>query len=296
MLERILDIAEAGAFIKVQREQLLIERQDAEAQRMPLEEVAALVVSHPAVTYTQAVLAGLMRHGGVFIACDGRRLPAGMMLPLVGHHLQQERIRIQLEAGKPVRKRAWQQIVRAKIRAQARLLHARTGEDCGLSAMAQRVRSGDPENLEAQAARRYWPALFSGVQFRRDPDGEGVNVWLNYGYAVLRGLVARAVVATGLHPSLGLQHHNRYDPYCLADDLMEPYRPLIDGAVVALGAPGGREVELTPAVKQALMAPLFTRQVVLGQERSLFEVLGLSAYSLQRMFQGEGKQIILPEW
>ncbi len=295
MLERIIDISEASVFLKVQHDLLIVCFGDNQEQRVPLEDIAALVVSHSAVTYTQAVLSGLMRHGAVFIACDSHRLPSGMMFPLVGHHLQQERMRIQVEAKLPVKKQAWRQLVRAKIHAQGRLLLQRTGADQGLRDMARRVRSGDPDNLEAQAARRYWQALFSGIQFRRDPDGEGVNSMLNYGYAVLRGIVARALAATGLHPSLGLQHHNRYDPFCLADDVMEPFRPLIDNAVATLVAPGGLEAKLTPTLKQKILEPLFDRYLVMGAQRSLFEVLGITAFSLVGMLQGESKKLILPE-
>jgi hypothetical protein len=174
----------------------------------------------------------------MFIVSNEKHLPAAMLLPLSTHSTQTERFARQAAVSLPTRKRAWQQIVQAKLRAQARLLEETTGADQGLHVMAGRVRSGDPDNLEAQAARVYWPALFgkeaSGEAFRRDPEGEGINVHLNYGYAVLRAIVARALCASGLHPSLGVHHHNRYDTFCLADDLMEPFRPLVDRVVAGL--------------------------------------------------------------
>lgn len=192
---------------------------------MPLADVAALIVSHPQVTYTHAVLPGLAAAGAIFVACDEKHLPAAMLLPLVAHSTQTERIGKQAALSLPTRKRLWQQIVQEQIYARARLLEERTGKDWGLTPMAAQVRSGDPQNLEGQAARIYWQNLFSPEPFRRDPEAEGLNSCLNYGYAVLRAAVARALCGAGLHPSLGLHHHNRYDPFCLADDFMEPFRP-----------------------------------------------------------------------
>jgi CRISPR-associated protein Cas1 len=211
---------------------------DTETQTIPFADIAVLVTSHPQISFTQAALAGLAAAGGMLIVSNEKHLPAAMLLPLSTHSTQTERFARQAAVSLPTRKRAWQQIVQAKLRAQARLLEETTGADQGLRVMAAKVRSGDPDNLEAQAARIYWPALLgkdaSGEPFRRDPEGEGINVHLNYGYAVLRAIVARALCASGLHPSLGVHHHNRYDTFCLADDLMEPFRPLVDRVVAGL--------------------------------------------------------------
>ncbi len=154
-----------------------------------------------------------------------------MLLPLVTHSLQAERFAAQARLAAPVRKRAWQQIVQAKITAQGRLLKERTHNDHGLDAIAKSVKSGDTANVEARAARIYWGKLFGETVFRRDADGDGLNACLNYGYAILRAVVARSLCGAGLHPSLGIHHHNRYDAFCLADDLMEPFRPLVDREV-----------------------------------------------------------------
>jgi CRISPR-associated protein Cas1 len=236
---------------------------DTETQTIPFADIAVLVTSHPQISFTQAVLAGLAAAGGTFIVSNEKHLPAAMLLPLSTHSTQTERFARQAAVSLPTRKRAWQQIVQAKLRAQARLLEETTGADQGLRQMAARVRSGDPDNLEAQAARIYWQALFgkdaSAEPFRRDPEGEGINAHLNYGYAVLRAIVARALCASGLHPSLGVHHHNRYDTFCLADDLMEPFRPLVDRVVARLrlsglpssdeeGAGGGETALSLPAV------------------------------------------------
>jgi CRISPR-associated protein Cas1 len=218
---------------------------DTQTQTIPFADIAVLVTSHPQISFTQAVLAGLAAAGGMFIVSNEKHLPAAMLLPLSTHSTQTERFARQAAVSLPTRKRSWQQIVQAKLRAQARLLEETTGADQGLRQMAARVRSGDPDNLEAQAARTYWQALFgegpSGEPFRRDPEGGGINVHLNYGYAVLRAIVARALCASGLHPSLGVHHHNRYDTFCLADDLMEPFRPLVDRVVARLRLPYSAE-------------------------------------------------------
>jgi CRISPR-associated protein Cas1 len=290
MTEHLIDIADQPARLKVAHEQIVIASGETE-RRVPLAEVGALVVSHPTVTYTQAVLAGLMAHGGVFIACDSRHLPVGMMLPLEGHHLHAERLQQQIAASEPTRKRLWQQVVRAKIGAQAALLRQRTGEDRGLEALAAKVRSGDPDNIEAQAARRYWTALFNDVSFRRNQDAPGLNAALNYGYTVLRGIVARAVVAAGLHPALGLHHHNRYDAFALVDDLMEPYRPIVD-EVVASDAVFAEP--LTPPCKRELVAEILGPHCIEGENRSLFDCAAMTAVSLVKVFQGAGRQLVLP--
>ncbi len=294
MTERLIDLSDAPARLSVKHAQLVMEHGE-EKQTLPLEDVAVLMVSNPGVTYTQAVLSGLMERSGVFIACDGKHLPAGMMLPLEGHHLQTERLKAQVEAGLPTRKRAWQEIVQAKVRAQGRLLDELHGDARGLLEMAKRVKSGDTDNVEGQAARKYWRALFGDPTFQRDRDLPGANAMLNYGYTVLRGIVARAVVAAGLHPSIGVHHHNRYDAYCLADDLMEPFRPRVDKAVVLYLREEEEPEELTPAVKRHLVAALLERHTVDGEERTLFDGAARSAVSMVRVFQGQRKTLVLPE-
>ena len=295
MIERLIDFSEAGGRVSVNHDQLTIAREESPPYSAPLDEVAVVVISHPAVTLTQSVLSGLMAHGAVFVVCDERKLPSGMMLPLEGHHLQGERLEYQMNASQPVRKRAWQQIVQAKILAQGRLLSELRGTDAGLLALANNVRSGDPDNLEGQAARRYWPLIFGEVSFRRDNDLAGLNSVLNYGYSVLRAIVARAIVAAGLHPSIGVHHHNRYDAYRLADDLMEPFRPLVDRVAAALAAQYGFDLDLDKDTKRALLSAFMGRYVVDGEDRSLFEVASRAAVSLVLVFQGRRKELLLPE-
>jgi len=293
MTDRVVDISDGPAALSVADERLTIRRGD-ETHRIPLGEVGVVVVAHPAVTYTHAVLAGLARHGGALIACGPDRMPAAMLLPVAGHHAQAERFDRQAHASAPTRKRLWQQLVRAKIKAQARLLEAVHGSDAGLAALISRVRSGDPQNVEATAARRYWGALF-GKAFRRRHDAEDHNRNLNYGYAVLRGVVARAVCAAGLHPSLGLHHHNRYDAYCLASDLTEPFRPVVDRAVFEWVGEHGTDAPFDKSAKAHLLHALIARYNIRGEWRTLFDVLSRTAASLAAVFEGRRKALLLPE-
>lgn len=292
MTERILDLAERPAHLSTRHGQLLLRSGD-EERSMPLAEVAVLIASNPTITVTQGALAGLLDAGGVFVLCDGKRMPAGMMTALEGHHLHAERLRLQIEGSEPLRKQAWRQIVQAKVRAQAALLVARTGEDRGLETLARRVRSGDLDNIEAQAARKYWSAAF-GPAFRRDRDAPGANALLNYGYMALRAVVARAVVAAGLHPAIGVQHKNRYNAFSLVDDLMEPYRPLVDARVL-LHLEAQPAPELDVVTKRFLLEALLLRYPLGGEQRTLFDCAATSAVSLVQYLDGKQKQLHFPD-
>lgn len=295
MTNRILDLAGSGADLRVEYEQLKIEAGGSLAGSVPLADVAAVVLANPQIRCSHAALAGLMRHGAAVVCCDEKCLPLGLMLPLRGHSTQAERFAAQAAASLPTRKRLWRQIVRGKILAQAELLTAVRGTDAGLPGLAAAVRSGDRENIEARAAQRYWPLLFDDPTFRRRREAPDQNRYLNYGYAVLRAITARAIVAAGLHPGLGLHHHNRYDAYCLAADLMEPYRPAVDAAVLECVRTYGPDAALIPAVKQVLLAPLVSRFCSGGQARTLFDLAAHTAASLARVFLGEEDKLVLPE-
>ena len=319
MTDRILDLSERPAHLSVRNELLVIRfGRDVPAERLtetapravstpeaagaalpethtiPLADIAVVIASHPQISYTHAVLAGLAAAGGMFVVCDQKHLPAAMLLPLVTHSTQTERFAAQAKLSLPTGKRLWQQIAQAKIRAQARLLEERTGKDWGLGALAGRVRSGDPDNLEGQAARIYWRALFADEDFRRDPEGEGVNACLNYGYAVLRAAVARAICGTGLHPSLGIHHHNRYDAFCLADDLMEPFRPVVDRVVAKLRDARGDNIPLDKEAKRALLAALLDRFTAENESRTLFDWVSRPACSLAAVIAGDAEKLEIP--
>lgn len=312
MADRILDLSDRPAYLSVNNALLVIRfgsagvsrapvgessgvpPQPAQTLTIPLDDLAAVIVSHPQATYTHAVLSGLAAAGAMFVACDEKHLPAAMLLPLVTHSTQTERFAAQAKVSLPTCKRLWQQIVQAQILARGRLLTERTGKDWGLTLVAAKVRSGDPENLEAHAARIYWQALFHGEDFRRDREAEDINRHLNYGYAVLRAIVARAICGAGLHPSLGLHHHNRYDAFCLADDLMEPFRPVVDRVVARLRDERGSEVPLDKESKKAILEGLLGRFTAENESRTLFDWTSGMASSLAAVIEGRGEKLEIP--
>lgn len=319
MTERIIDLAESAAYLRIRNRQLVIQPSRAHQSRdregassptpdrhppddesipsdasVPLTEVAALIVAHPQVQCSQPVLAELMNAGGAFIVCDSRSLPVGMMLPLNANTLQSQRLTAQASAPLPLKKQLWKQIVRRKILAQAELLTDLRGGDHGLSDLARAVRSGDSDNREAVAARRYWPVLFDDPGFLRRFDAPDANRLLNYGYAVLRAVMGRAICGAGLHPSLGLHHHHRENPFCLADDLMEPFRPLIDAAVVEHVA-AGRGTELDRIGKQILLETILARYWADGEVRTLFDLCARTAVSLVKCLSKKSDSLDYPK-
>lgn len=227
-MDRIVDIASDGLHLSLHRGFLLVERDRAEVGRVALDDILALVVHARGITWTGNIVAALAERGAPIVFCNAAHAPVAVTLPLDGHHAQNARMQAQIAASGPLMKQLWRRIVAAKIMMQGGLLSARGAPGAEAFAfMARRVTSGDKENIEAQAARRYWPLLM-GPDFRRNRDADDVNALLNYGYAVMRATCARAIVAAGLHPTLGIKHSNRGNAFALADDLIEPFRPLVD--------------------------------------------------------------------
>lgn len=247
-MERIVDIETDGRRLSAMRGFMLIGDADGEVGRVPLDDVAAVIVHAHGVTWSGHLACALAERGAPIVFCASNHAPVAICLPLEGHHAQNAKLRAQWEAGRPLSKQLWRGLVVAKIRWQAAVLEANGIDATAFDLLARRVRSGDPENIEAQAARRYWPLLM-GADFRRDRAAGGVNGLLNYGYTVLRALCARSVVAAGLHPSIGVHHANRGDAFALADDLIEPFRGLVDALTLRLIANGVGEV--TPLAKRA---------------------------------------------
>lgn len=236
-MERIVDIATDGRHLSAHRGFMVVAEDRVEVGRVPLDDIAAVIVHAHGVTWSTSLVVALAERGAILLLCGNNHAPVAVCLPLDGHHAQNGRMRAQWEAGRPLVKQLWRRLVVAKIRWQGAALAA-TGKTHGaFELLARRVGSGDPDNVEAQAARRYWPLLM-GADFRRDRDAEGANALLNYGYAVLRSLCARAVVAAGLHPSIGVHHANRGNAFALADDVIEPFRPLVDLLTLRLLAAG----------------------------------------------------------
>ena len=288
-MERIVDIGTEGLHLSAHRGFLIVAKDRDEVGRIALDDVHAVILHAHGCTWTGNVVAALAERGAPIVFCNTNHSPVAVTLPIAGFHAQGGRMRAQWEAGKPLAKQLWQRIVRAKIAMQGALLAFNgSPEATAFDLIARRVRSGDPDNLEAQAARRYWPALM-GPDFRRDRDAAGTNALLNYGYAVIRATVARAVVAAGLHPTIGIFHANRGNAFALADDLVEPFRPLVDALVLSLI---GQGVEtLDPAIKRRFVQ-LIAFDVRIGDEMSPVSVAAQRlAQSLARSFETDASDL-----
>jgi CRISPR-associated protein Cas1 len=295
--DKIIDISDAVVSLNVRLANLVIDcGEDGGKTMVPLPEVAAVVLSNQHVTMTNAALAGIAANGGIVVVTDSKFQPAGMLLPLDAHYAQGERFRLQAAVAQPVQKRLWQQAVRSKILAQASVLKRLTANDGGLPHLGSRVASGDTGNHEAQAAQRYWPLVFNNPHFRRNREAADQNRLLNYGYAVLRALTARAICSVGLHPALGIHHHNRYDPFALASDLMEPFRPMVDEAVAKIVFEQGGSDVLGKDMKRTIISGITGLIEVDGEKRTIFSVLAKTASSLAGVYAGERKKMFLPEW
>ncbi|QSH42239.1 type II CRISPR-associated endonuclease Cas1 [Lentisphaerota bacterium ZTH] len=296
MTDRIIDISGQPVFLNVTNRLLAIRNKEGKSQTLPLGDVAALLISNNAATMTHAVLDGIASSGGIVVICDQKHMPSGMLLPMQGHYIQTERFTAQAAASLPLKKRIWRQIVRDKIRNQATVLKLTGGDDGGLLPLVSLVRSGDSSNIEARAAKIYWRQLFKPVvDFKRDFDQDGINSWLNYGYAVLRAMTARAICASGLHPTLGVNHHNRYNPFCLADDLMEPFRPVVDLAVCRLLSSYSAAAELDAVIKREIISAVLCRVVFNGESITIFNALAKMSASLAFAFENNGRSIALPD-
>jgi CRISP-associated protein Cas1 len=291
MVGRVVEIETDGRHLAINRGFLVVSEQGAEAGGVPLDDIAAVIANAHGLTYSNNALVTLSRRGIPVVLCGANHTPAAIVWPVDSHHIQTGRMNDQVAAGAPLKKRLWAQLVRAKILAQAATLAAVGAPNTGFFLLSRKVRSGDPDNVEAEAARRYWPLLL-GTEFRRDTGGDGINSLLNYGYAVLRAGVARAVMAAGLHPGFGLMHSNRSNPMVLIDDLMEPFRPSVDREVYRLVRDGGREVNRdTKAALARIMVLDLPTNLGLSPLMVCAERL---AQSLTRAFAGEGDQLDLP--
>ena len=292
MIGRVIEIASEGCHLARYRGLMTVSRDGVEDGRVPLDDVGVLLCNARGLTYSNDLLVELAKRGAAVVLCGSNYLPVAWVWPLEGHHIQALRMRCQLEASLPLRKRLWQATVRAKIGQQQMTLEMLGKFDGDLDELARRVRSGDPENMEAQAARRYWPLLF-GPDFQRERFGEMPNPLLNYGYTVLRAATARAVAAAGLHPSLGIHHHNRYDAMCLVDDLMEPFRPAVDYAVARLVESGCAEV--TPDAKRTLVGVLAADMRTERGTTPLETCLERAAQSLAQSFEDQRAALTFPD-
>lgn len=265
-------------------------------RKVPIEDIGVVVLDNRQITITQGLLDALLENNCALITCDKSRMPVGLMLPLCGNTTQNERFRTQIDASLPLKKQLWQQTVQAKIKNQAALLHERGVVVSNMLIWSDKVKSGDSDNLEARAAAYYWKNIFPFIDdFTRGRDGIPPNNLLNYGYAILRAVIARALVSSGLLPTLGIHHHNRYNAYCLADDIMEPYRPYVDRLVLDIIFSGDDYTKLSVDVKSKLLSIPVIDVVINGERRPLMIAASITTSSLAKCFNGEIRKIIYPE-
>lgn len=263
---------------------------------IPIEDIGVIILDDRQITITQGALEVLLANNCAIITCDSKRMPVGLMLPLAGNTIQTERFKSQINSSLPLKKQLWQQTIEAKIRNQASLLKSVTGiEHNNMLKWASCVKSGDSDNMEARAAVYYWKTVFPrNPMFVRDYEEDGSNALLNYGYAILRAIVARGLVAGGLIPTLGIHHHNRYNAYCLADDIMEPYRPFVDKVVVDI-MDEDPDALLNQRTKVKLLG-LPTHEVFINEKRSpLMNAVSQTVVSLVKCFKGESRRLMYPE-
>ena len=263
----------------------------------PIEDIGVVVLDNKQITITSGALEALLENNCAVISCDSKSMPVGLMLPLCGNTTQNERFRDQLDASLPLKKQLWQQTIKMKIENQASVLSDSTGAEVrNMRVWANDVKSGDPDNLEARAAAYYWKNLFYGIKdFTRERDGIPPNNLLNYGYAILRAVVARGLVSSGMLPTLGIHHHNRYNAYCLADDIMEPYRPYVDELVVDIIKNGEDITELSRDIKAKLLNIPVLDVNINGRRSPLMIAVGQTTASLYKCFSGGLRRISYPE-
>ena len=286
-------------YLSLSNQQLVIKFPDKEKEdrTIPIEDIGVVVLENKQITITHALISALVENNCALITCDNNMLPSGLLLPLAVNTVQSERFNHQITASLPLKKQLWQQTIQCKIRNQATVLHTLHGLDCkNMLAWANDVRSGDADNKEARAAAYYWRKIFPDKKsFTRDQYGEMPNNLLNYGYAILRAVVARALVASGMLPTLGIHHHNRYNAYCLADDIMEPYRPFVDMLVYKIVNSGLMFEELNTTVKRELLQIPTIDVFIDGKRSPLMVAVSTTTASLYKCFSGELRKILYPE-
>ncbi|MDP1550250.1 MAG: type II CRISPR-associated endonuclease Cas1 [Nitrosomonas sp.] len=294
MIGRIVEVADDRRHLFLSRGFLVVKDTEGERKELgqiPLDDIAAVIANAHGLSYTNNLLVALAERCAPFVLCAANHNAVGMVLTIDGNYQQAKRFDAQLAASQPLKKRLWAEVVKSKLQQQADALEAAGAPFIPLSALVRKVRSGDPDNFEAQGARRYWGLLF-GDDFRRDQQSDGLNAMLNYGYTVLRATTARAVVAAGLHPTIGLHHSNEGNAMRLVDDLMEPFRPVIDLKVWQLHQHG--ESQVTPESKRELVRTLYDDMQTSAGATPLIVCTQKLAVSLAQVFMGERNKLDLP--
>ena len=294
MIKRVLCF-ENPARLSLKLAQMVVELQDV-TRTLPIEDIGVVILDHKQITITHALIDALLANNVAIVTSNDKHLPVGLMLPLDGNTLQSERFRSQIDASEPLKKQMWQQTIVAKILGQAHVLGTQLIEHNNMLKWAKDVRSGDTENMEARAAAFYWRNMFEKDAFIRDPQGLPPNNLLNYGYSIVRAMMARALVGAGLLPTLGIHHHSRYDAYCLADDIMEPYRPFVDMKVLEMWKNGGITSDISSDQKRELLGITTMDVNISGHRSPMMLAIQTTAQSVQKCFSGEARKIIYSDW
>ena len=295
MLKRTIYIGNP-AYLKVKENQLIVQNTETKEEkgRVPIEDMALLLLDDPQITLSAPLINSLMANNVALIHCDAHHLPNGLMLPLVGHSELTERWRHQLAASIPLKKQLWRQTINVKINNQKELLRMHKQPTAAMDLYLNKLISGDETNMEGKAANHYWKYILS--DFQRARFGAAPNSLLNFGYAILRSIVARALVSSGMLPAQGIFHKNKYNPYCLADDIMEPYRPFVDALVVAYIRLYPKEEELSKQAKAHLLT-LATQDVSIdAKRRPLLVAVTITTASLYKCFTGERRTVLYPSF
>lgn len=294
MIKRVLCFGNP-ARLSLKLAQMVIELQDA-TRTVPIEDIGVVILEHKQITITHALIDALLANNVAIVTSNDKHLPVGLMLPLDGNTLQSERFRAQIDASEPLKKQMWQQTITAKILGQAHVLGTQHIEHNNMLKWAKEVRSGDTDNMEARAAAYYWRNVFGDLDFIREPEGMPPNNLLNYGYSIVRAMVARALVGAGLLPTLGIHHHSRYDAYCLADDIMEPYRPFVDMKVLEMWKKGGITTDISSEQKRELLSITTMDVHISGHRSPMMMAIHTTAQSVQKCYSGQVRKIIYPDW
>lgn len=294
MIKRVLCF-ENPARLSLKLAQMVVELQDV-TRTLPIEDIGVVILDHKQITITHALIDALLANNVAIVTSNDKHLPVGLMLPLDGNTLQSERFRAQIDASEPLKKQMWQQTIVAKILGQAHVLGTQLIKHNNMLKWAKDVRSGDTENMEARAAAFYWRNIFEKDAFIRDPQGLPPNNLLNYGYSIVRAMMARALVGAGLLPTLGIHHHSRYDAYCLADDIMEPYRPFVDMKVLEMWKNGGITSDISSGQKRELLGITTMDVSISGHRSPMMLAIQTTAQSVQKCYSGEARKIIYPDW
>ncbi len=292
MIKRIIDISDA-AYLHLKHQQLYIDKQNETVGQIPIEDLGVLILQHPAIVFTQQLIIACQKNKVVIIFCDEKHLPYSVILPIAeSNTLHNKILKQQLNITEPVRKRLWKQIVQQKIKQQAITLSLLNKNATRLNYLMRQVKTNDNGNCEAVAAQAYWKLLF-GNNFRRNINMDGINSLLNYGYSIVRAMIARSICSAGLHPTLGLFHKNQYNALCLADDLMEPFRPWVDWHVYHMAK--NQQTEINQQNKQTLLA-LLNATVVYADKKMPFTVAThYFMADLRRCYTKEKKSLVYPE-